>query len=400
MEPDSPLPLHGLRVLDISKVLAGPLCAQYLADMGADVIKVEPPGSGDDTRSWPPFRASGLGAVFLCANRGKRSIAVDLKTPEGRTIVHDLARRADVVIESYGTGTAERLGIDRATLAEINPRLIHCSISGFGRSGPLRNAPGYDVILQAFSGMMSLTGEDDGSFVRSPVSPIDQTTGIHALSGILAALYARQVTGRADHVEVSLYDTALGLLGYNLQSYWERGVQPDRVGSSHESLCPYQAFLAADGAVMIGVANDSLWRKFCDVAGLGDMVDDPRFARNPDRVAHRAETVARVAEAIRRRPVRYWDEELARVRVPCSPINDLKSLLDHPHTRESDIVVGYDAPWAQGMRGIGHPVRFGGRPRKAGPPPPELGQDGDGVLAEAGRTPEEIRSLRERGIVG
>ena len=220
MGTDARRPLAGIRVLDLSKVLAGPLCAQYLADMGAEVIKVEAPGSGDDTRGWPPFRAPGMGAVFMSANRGKRSIAIYMKSDEGRAIVHEMARTCDVAIESFRTGVAERLGIDRATLQGINPRLIHCSISGFGRDGPMKNAPGYDVIMQAFSGMMSLTGEAGGQHVRSPISPIDQSTGFHALSGILAALYARQATGAVDYVEVSLYETALALLGYNFQSYW------------------------------------------------------------------------------------------------------------------------------------------------------------------------------------
>jgi formyl-CoA transferase len=234
-------------VLDLSKVLAGPLCAQYLGDLGADIIKVETIGQGDETRGWPPFPAPGLGAVFLSANRNKRSIAVDLKTEKGREIVHALAKSADIAIESFGTGVAERLGIDAATLRPLNDRLIHCSISGFGRSGPLKNSPGYDVILQAFSGIMSMTGDEGGGYVRSPISPIDQMTGVHAFSGVMALLYARERTGQGGTIQVSLFETALGLLGYNLQTYWERGVQPPKCGSSHESLCPYQAFEAADG---------------------------------------------------------------------------------------------------------------------------------------------------------
>ncbi|MGV0819102.1 CaiB/BaiF CoA transferase family protein [Martelella sp. AMO21009] len=393
-------PLDGIRVLDLSKVLAGPLCTQYLAEMGAEVIKVEPPGSGDDTRGWPPFRAPGLGAVFLSANRGKRSLAVDLKTEEGRDIVQALAARCDVAIESFGTGVAERLGIDRATLQAINPRLIHCSIAGFGREGPMANAPGYDVILQAFSGMMALTGEEGGPFVRSPISPIDQTTGIHALSGILAALYRREVTGQVDSVEVSLYETSMAFLGYNFQSYWEKGTQPVRCGSSHESLCPYQAFEAADGAVMIGVANDSLWQRFCAVAGLEAHRDDPRFATNAARVAHRPETLELVKAAIAARPVAYWDTELARVRVPCSPINSLAEVLAHPHTASSDIVQRYDKPGIGELKGIAHPVRFSGRKRNVGLPPPTLGQNSDDVLDWLGHSAEDIAGLRARGVIG
>ncbi len=270
-------PLAGLKVLDFSKTLAGPLCTQSLGDQGADVIKVESVGQGDETRGWPPFPAPGLGAFFLSANRNKRSIALDLKTEEGQRIARDLARNADVVVESFSTGVAERLGIDAPTLQAQNDRLIYCSISGFGRSGPLKNSPGYDVILQAFSGVMALTGDEGGGFIRSPISPIDQTTAVHAFSGILTALIQRQQTGKGSTIKVSLLETAIGLLGYNLQSYWQTGAQPPKCGSGHESLCPYQAFEASDGPLMIGVANDNLWRKFCKVAGLEDIVDDPKI---------------------------------------------------------------------------------------------------------------------------
>lgn len=397
-----PLPLAGLRVLDLSKVLAGPLCAQYLSDMGAEVIKVEAPGSGDDTRGWPPFRAPGLGAVFMNANRGKRSIAVDLKTEDGKHLVHRLAAGSDVAIESFGTGVAERLGIDRETLQRVNPRLVHCSISGFGRDGLMKNAPGYDVILQAFSGMMALTGEEGGPFARSPISPIDQATGLHALSGILAALYARDngnQDGPADCVEVSLYETAMGLMGYNLQSFWERGTQPARCGTSHESLCPYQVFEASDGSVMIGVANDSLWKRFCALAGLEPHMDDARFATNAARVENRAATIAMVSEAVKKQTVAWWDEALAKVKVPCAPINDLPTLLDHPHSRQSDIFLDYEKPGVGALKGVAHPVRFTGRKRSVGLPPPALGEHTETILADAGFSEAEVEDMKTRGIV-
>lgn len=393
------LPLNGIKVLDLSKVLAGPLCAQYLADMGAEVIKVEAPGTGDDTRGWPPFRSAGLGAVFMSANRGKKSIAIDLKSAEGQKLVHNLAAQCDVAIESFGTGVAERLGIDRVTLQSVNPRLIHCSISGFGRDGPMKNAPGYDVILQAFSGMMSLTGEEGGPYVRSPISPIDQTTGIHALSGILAALFARERTGEIESVEVSLYETAVALLAYNFQSYWERGEQPSRCGTSHESLCPYQVFDASDGAVMIGVANDALWRKFCVVAGLEEYADLPQFATNAARVENRAETLGLVAKVIAGRPMAFWDEKLANVRVPCSPINDLATLLRHPHTQQADIFLNYEKPGVGDLRGVSQPVRFSMRRRSNVSPPPSLGEDTDHILECAGFSKDQVEDLRNRGVV-
>jgi crotonobetainyl-CoA:carnitine CoA-transferase CaiB-like acyl-CoA transferase len=392
--------LNGIRVLDLSKVLAGPLCAQYLGDLGADIIKVETIGLGDETRGWPPFPAPGFGTVFLSANRNKRSIAVDLKTEKGREIVHTLAKSADVAIESFGTGVAERLGIDAATLRPLNDRLIHCSISGFGRSGPLKNSPGYDVILQAFSGIMSMTGDEQGGYVRSPISPIDQMTGVHAFSGIMALLYAREKTGQGGTIQVSLFETAMGLLGYNLQTYWERGVQPPKCGSSHESLCPYQAFEAADGPIMIGVANDNLWRKFCGVAGLHTIVDDPKFRTNADRVRHRAETLGYVQSALAQHSVQYWNDALAGVGVPCSPINSVAQLLEHPHTQASGVIVEYDHETAGRLKAVAHPVLINGEQRRAGSPPPMLGQHTDDVLSELGVSAEGIEELRRAGVVG
>jgi crotonobetainyl-CoA:carnitine CoA-transferase CaiB-like acyl-CoA transferase len=393
-------PLTGIRVLDLSKVLAGPLCAQYLGDLGADIIKVEAVGHGDETRGWPPFPAPGLGTVFLSANRNKRSIAVDMKTEKGREIVHALAKSADVAIESFGTGVAERLGIDAATLRSLNDRLIHCSISGFGRSGPLKNSPGYDVILQAFCGIMSMTGDEDGGYIRSPISPIDQMTGVHAFSGILALLYAREKTGKGGEIQVSLFETALGLLGYNLQTFWERGVQPPKCGSSHESLCPYQAFEAADGPIMIGVANDNLWRKFCAVAGLDGIVDDPRFRTNADRVKHREETIGHVQSALAQRSAGHWNEALAAVGVPCAPINSIAQLLDHPHTGASGIIVEYEHQAAGRLKGVGHPVLINGATRQAGLPPPMLGQHTEDILDEMGLSSETIAELRRDCVIG
>jgi crotonobetainyl-CoA:carnitine CoA-transferase CaiB-like acyl-CoA transferase len=393
-------PLSGVRVLDLSKVLAGPLCAQYLGDLGADIIKVEAIGQGDETRGWPPFPAPGLGTVFISANRNKRSIAVDMKSEKGREIVHALARSADVAIESFGTGVAERLGIDARTLRGLNERLIHCSISGFGRAGPLKNSPGYDVILQAFCGVMSMTGDEDGGYIRSPISPIDQMTGVHAFSGILALLYAREKTGKGGEIQVSLFETALGLLGYNLQTFWERGVQPPKCGSSHESLCPYQAFEAADGPIMIGVANDNLWRKFCAVTGMKAIVDDPKFRTNAERVTHRAETLDHVQAALAQKSVAHWYEALTAVGVPCAPINSIAQLLEHPHTKASGIIVDYVHPTAGELKGVGHPVLINGAERRAGRPPPMLGQHTDDVLGEIGLSSDAISELRHARVIG
>jgi formyl-CoA transferase len=393
-------PLVGIKVLDLSKVLAGPLCAQYLGDLGAEVIKVEAVGQGDETRGWPPFPAPGLGAVFLSANRNKRSIAINMKSEKGRALVHELAKSADVAIESFGTGVAERLAIDADSLRALNGRLIHCSISGFGRTGPLKNSPGYDVILQAFGGIMSMTGDEGGGYIRSPISPIDQMTGVHAFSGILASLLAREKSGKGASIQVSLFDTALGLLGYNLQTFWERGVQPAKCGSSHESLCPYQAFQAADGPIMIGVANDNLWRKFCGVAGLKSIVDDPKFRTNADRVKHRVETLQHVQDVIATRTVEAWNDALNDVGIPCSPINTLTQLLEHPHTKTNKIIMQYDHAAAGRLSCVGHPVTFVEEERSAGLPPPMLGQHTDEILREMGLSTERIDQLRREEVVG
>jgi crotonobetainyl-CoA:carnitine CoA-transferase CaiB-like acyl-CoA transferase len=391
-------PLAGLRVLDFTKVLAGPLCTQYLGDLGAEIIKVEPVQIGDETRHWPPFR-EGQGAVFLSVNRNKQSLAVDLKTAEGRKIVHRLVATVDIVVESYGTGVTDRLGIDYATLKQLKPDLIYCSISGFGRTGPRANSLGYDVILQAFSGVMSLTGEIGGSPIRIPISPIDQTTGLHAFSGILAALLRRGSTGEGTQLEVSLFETAVGFLGYNLQSFWERGVQPEKCGSGHESLCPYQAFDASDAPLIIGIANDNLWRRFCGAVGREELIEDPRFRTNPDRVAHFAETVATVQAIVKTRPRDQWTALLTEIGVPCAPINSLREMLDDPHTRARGIVLDYNHPTLGPMKSIAHPIVFNGAERAVDTAPPLHGEHTRRILAAAGYSDAAIDQMVANAVV-
>ena len=385
-------PLKGKLVLDFTKVLAGPLCTQYLGDLGADVIKLEPCGSGDDTRQWPPFRGTD-GTIFLSVNRNKRSLALDLKSPAGKEIAQRLARQADVVIESFGPGVARRLGIDYPTLKPDNPKLIYCSISGFGLQGPLKDGKGYDVILQAYGGMMAITGEEGGPPLRSPFSPVDQATGMHALSGILAALLERERSGTGGSVEVNLFDTALAFLAYFLQGYWETGKQPIKPGSGHESLCPYQAFQTADEPLLLGVANDSLWRTFCSIASLQAIEQDPRFATNAARVTNRAQTVGAVQAVMLARSRDEWLAVLGEAGVPCAPINSFADMLAHPHTQASGMVRQIEHPAYGTLNTVAQPITFGGARNLPQRPPPMLGEHSRELLREFGYSAAQIRQF-------
>lgn len=390
------LPLAGIKVLDLSKVLAGPLCTQYLADLGAEVTKVEPPG-GDDTRHWPPFEA-GEGTIFLAVNRNKRSLALDLRRPEGRAICERLARDADVMIESLGPGAAERLGLGEAAMRTANPRLIHCSISGYGSVGPMKDAKGYDLVAQAFTGMLSITGEPEGPPVRSPFSPVDQAAGMNLVIGILAALRQRDLTGTGARLESSLFDSAVGFLGYFLQGYWQRGTEPLKPGSGHESLCPYQAFETKDRPLILGVANDSLWRSFCAVAGYPALAEDTRFLTGADRVRNRPETVRIVAEIMRERTRAQWMDLLQAQSIPCSPVHSLGELDRHPHTEASGMVFGYTRG-QQTLKGVATPLRIDGKRPALRTAPPRLGEHSEAVLADLGYTKAEIADLLDRGVV-
>ncbi len=371
------LPLAGICVLDFSKILAGPLCTQYLADLGADVIKVEPP-TGDDTRHWPPFE-NGIGTIFLAVNRNKRSITLDLRTDAGREAARRLAARADMVVESFGPGVADRLGIGWEALKAVNPRLVYASISGYGTRGPMKDGKGYDLIAQAFSGMLSLTGQPDGPPARSPFSPVDQATGLHAVIGLMGGLMQRDRTGRGVKIETSLFDSAVGFLGYFLQSYWQRGTEPERLGSGHESLCPYQAFDTADAPIILGIANDALWQSFCDIAGDTALAGDPRFLQGSGRVDHRDEVIARVSAILKTRTRAEWLPLLAARSIPCSPVHTLGELSRHAQTEESGMILQRD-----GFRTVASPLRAAGERQELRSLPPLLGEHTHEILAEIG----------------
>lgn len=391
-------PLKDITVLDLSKVLAGPLCGQYLGELGARVIKVEPVGTGDDTRAWLPQDA-GQSATFLAVNHNKRSLAVDLKTEAGRAVVHRLAEQADVVLQGFGGKTAARLGVDYDTLSRLNPKLIYCEISGYGREGPMGEEPGYDVMLQAFSGMISTMGEPGGSYARASFSPVDLGTGSFALSGILAALLARSQTGVGQYLDVSLLDTSLGLMSYMAQNYWRTGKIPQRMGTGHPAMCPYQAFRAADGDLMLGVGNDAQWQRFCAVAGLLDVVDAPEFASNAARVRNFDATVALVQARIQTRTVAQWLAALKPAGIACSAIHTLDQALAHRQVAARELIVTTQHPVLGEVRNIGLPVRFNGQPRQAARPAPLLGEHSREILADLGYTSGEIEAMLAAGSV-
>lgn len=387
------LPLAGRRVLDLTKILAGPLCTQVLADLGADVIKVEPMG-GDDTRHWPPFR-EGTGTIFLSVNRNKKSIAVDLKAPRGLDLVRRLCAQADVVVESFGPGVADRLGVGWEAMRAINPRIVYASISGFGTQGPMREGKGYDLIAQAFCGMLPITGHPDGGMARSPFSPVDQTTGLNAVIGILAALLQVQASGKGVKLEASLFDSAVGLLGYMLQGFWQTGVEPQRRGSAHDSLCPYEAFDTADAPIILGIANDALWRSFCALTGNPAWAEDERFATGAARVAHRHEVVGMVGKLLLTRNRAEWLALCEASGIPASPVHNFGELSAHPQTAASGMVHEAEG----GMRSVATAIRADGARLPLRSLPPRLGEHGPAVLASLGLIEADIRSLIADGVV-
>lgn len=391
-------PLNGIKIIDLSKVLAGPLSAQYLGDLGADVIKVEPPVSGDDTRAWTPLRGT-ESASFMAVNHNKRSIALDLKSEPGKQAFYRLLDDADVVIQGFGAGTARRLGVDYDTLKEKAPEIIYCEISGYGRDGPLGGEPGYDVMLQAFSGMISSIGQPDGDCARVSFSPVDLGTGMHAVSGILAALLEKQRSGRGSYIEVSLLDTAMGYMGYMAHNYWASGKVPARMGTAHPSLCPYQVFETRDGSIMLGVGNDRLWKKFCDNAGLQAYADDPRFATNAARVANFDATCELVARTLQSRDTNEWVSSLRPAGVPVSAIHTLADALKHEQVQARNIVVTSQHATLGEVPHIAYPVTLNRQPRGVKRPAPLLGQHSSEILRQAGYDDSEIQALLDQGVV-
>ena len=394
--PSQALSLDGIRVIDLSRVIAGPWCGALLADLGADVIKVEDTGPGDESRTWPPHK-DGEAAAYLLFNRNKRGIALDLKTPEAVEVVKRLVKDADVVIENFRTGTMESFGLGYDVLSQINPRLIYCSVSAFGRTGPRKDSPGYEALMQAFSGIMSITGEPGGQPVRAGVSFLDLTTGILCALGVSNAIIQRGRTGLGQRVDGSLLETAVSLLAFHAEGYLLTGALPRALGSGHPSLSPYRNFKCRDGQwIFIAAANDRFWQKLAKALGRSDLAADPRFEKNQGRVANRGEL-----EGILERAIGELDREpllkrLEEADVPATPVNTVDQVMNDPQTAERGIVQRVTHPKLGEIPVVGTPLHFSRMSPGVRRAAPLRGEHTDTILADLGYSPAEIKNLREK----
>ena len=404
-------PLAGIRVLDLSRILAGPWCTQVLADLGAEVIKIEKPGAGDDTRHWgPPWLRDGAGqetresAYYLSTNRGKQSVTVDIGTAEGRAIIEKLAAQSDVFIENFKTGDLARKGLGYEQIRALNPRIVYLSITGFGQTGPRAQQAGYDYLVQGMGGLMSITGIPDGEPGAGPlrvgVAVGDLSTGLYATIGILAALHHRNVSGEGQYIDLALLDTVVGMMANQGQNYFVGGKVPGRTGAEHPNLAPYRTFATRDGYLIIAVGNDGQFRKLCAVLGLDALADDARFVTNADRVRSRRVLAELIEAKTSQWPMTKLVDALSAVDVPSGPINTLDQVFDDPQVKHRELEVNLPHPLGGAVAGIRNPLRFSATPAQYEKAPPLLGQDTDDVLARvAGLSPEEIARLRQTKVV-
>jgi crotonobetainyl-CoA:carnitine CoA-transferase CaiB-like acyl-CoA transferase len=392
--------LEKLRVLDLTRNLAGPYCTMLLADLGADVVKIEQPGTGDDTRAWAPPRWGDESATFLAANRNKRSLVLDLDSPRGLEVVKRLALRSDVFVESFRPGSLDRRGLDYETLSAENPRLVYCSVSAFGADGPMAGLPGYDPVLQAFSGIMSLTGEPDGPPVRLGIGAIDLGTGLWASVGILAALAERESTGRGGRVETSLYEVATWWLSYHLAGFLGSGTVPHRQGTTASFIAPYEVFATAEGGLMVAAANDRLFEVFVDALGAPELVNDERFRSNPLRVANRDSLRELLTPLLSVRTAVEWHDLLSARSVPCSPVRTVADLAGDEQLASLGLMSHSVHPDLGPIQLVGMPMRRDRRRATREDPPPTLGQHTDDVLRELGFGDDDLAALRRDGVIG
>ncbi len=393
-------PLDGIRVLDLSQVVAGPYCTMLLGDLGAEVIKVERPGRGDDTRLWGPPFVEGESAYFLSLNRNKESVTLNLKDPEGVKILLELAAKSDVFVQNFKPGTMDRLGAGYEAVSGVNPKIVYCSISAYGPTGPYKDYAGYDVIVSAIGGMMSITGETDGPPTKVGVAITDIATGMLAHGSIIAALYARDRTGKGQHINLSLLETQVAVLINQASNYLIGGMVPRRWGTCHPSIVPYRAFEAKDNYVVIGAGNDSLYQRFCKAVGHPEWAEDPRFLTNLDRVKNRDELEGMIQEVIQTRTADEWFEIISGAGVPCGPVNTIDKTLQDPQVLHRNMVEEVDHPTAGRVKLTGLPVKFSETPAEIRLPPPTLGLHTDEVLQNVlGYDGGRIASLRSGGVI-
>ncbi len=393
------LPMEGIRVIDLSRVLAGPYCGALLGDMGADVIKVEEIKAGDEIRAWPPIE-NGESAAFIVNNRNKRGIAVDLKAAAGAEIVRRLSQRSDVLIENFRTGTMEEFGLGYESLAEANPRLIYCSVSAFGRKGPRAREAGYEAVMQAFSGIMSITGEPDGEPVRAGVSFLDLCTSIYCALGIVTSLYVRRQTGLGQRIDAALLSTAVGLLNYHAENYYYAGIVSKAFGSGHPSLAPYRNFRCADQQwVFIAGGNDRLWKRIAEALELKPLTEDPKFATNPERVKNRQELDALVQKAVERFDRSTLLKVLEEAGVPATPVNSIDQVLGDPQVDALNLAWEMSHPRKGKLPVVAFPLIFSRSQTALRRHPPRLGEHTDEILRECDYRPEEISQLRKEKII-
>ncbi|WKK16957.1 CaiB/BaiF CoA-transferase family protein [Achromobacter insolitus] len=401
-----PAALTGIRVLDLSRILAGPWCTQNLADLGADVIKIERPGVGDDTRAWgPPFLKDGDGqdteesAYYLSANRNKRSVEADMATPEGAALIRELAAASDILVENFKVGGLAKYGLDYASLKQINPRLIYCSITGFGQDGPYAQRPGYDFMIQGMGGLMSITGERDdlpgGGPQKAGVAVTDIVTGMYATVAVLAALQERHNSGLGQHLDIALLDSHVAMLANQNSNYFNSGVAPQRAGNAHQNVVPYQVFAASDGHLIVATGNETQYRAYCRAIGAPELGDDPRFATNRMRLANRELLVGLLTEIMRQGKRDDWIAKLEAVGVPCGPINDIAQAQAHPQAQARQLRRDMPHP-AGGVAAVtASPLRLSASPVEYRRAPPLLGEHTEEVLREVlGKTQEEIAAFR------